>query len=83
MNNGLTVYWSDPFRASIQTSPDSQEALSGSLCGLCGNYNGIKFDDFTTKENEVVIFFVLKLIVPMIIELGIYLSLNVYFNILK
>ena len=57
MTNGLTVSWSSPYRAAIFIGPDAQNQLSGKLCGLCGNSNGVKYDDITTKMGELVSIF--------------------------
>ncbi|XP_072039800.1 zonadhesin-like [Amphiura filiformis] len=54
LNNGLTIYWSAPYRATIQIQPEAAAALNGNICGLCGNNNGKKYDDFTTRENSKV-----------------------------
>ncbi|XP_072040242.1 IgGFc-binding protein-like [Amphiura filiformis] len=54
MNNGITIYWSSPYRALIQIDADADAMLTGNVCGLCGNNNDIKYDDFTTPDDTLV-----------------------------
>ncbi|XP_072024326.1 uncharacterized protein [Amphiura filiformis] len=54
MSNGITIYWSRPFRAVIEIAPEVTETLSGILCGLCGNNNGIRYDDLATPDKSLV-----------------------------
>ncbi len=54
MGNGFVIYWSAPFRAVIHIEPQATQQFKGNLCGLCGNYNGVKYDDLTTRDNAKV-----------------------------
>ena len=45
-DRGLSVRWSQQGPLSVR----APSALSGSLCGLCGNANGLRKDDRTTRH---------------------------------
>jgi len=47
---GLKVMW-DGYSFLEVTAP---HALNRKLCGLCGNFNGNRTDDFLTPKNELV-----------------------------
>ncbi len=53
MDIGLTLSWSSPRRAIITIAQDA-DLLRGNVCGLCGNHNEVKFDDFETPEGALV-----------------------------
>ena len=60
LNNGINIYWSRPYRAVIHLTDDT--LLAGKLCGLCGNDNKIRYDDFTTPDNNLVSILYIKVI---------------------
>ena len=47
---GLTVKYDGTYNVFIEASGQ----YNGNLLGLCGNFNGRKCDDFTTKDGHVV-----------------------------
>ena len=53
LDNGITVYWSKPYKTLIILDPSKAE-LFGNLCGLCGNRNEVKYDDIKTDTGELV-----------------------------
>ena len=46
MRNGLKIGWDGHNGVFVDVGP----SLSGKVCGLCGNYNGIAGDDFRTPQ---------------------------------
>ena len=46
LRNGLKISWDGHNGVTV----DIDVSLSGSTCGLCGNYNGISADDFKTPQ---------------------------------
>ncbi|XP_043915177.1 mucin-5AC-like [Protopterus annectens] len=50
-SNGVRVFWDKKTTVLIKLEPTFQT----NICGLCGNYNGKTFDDFTTRSQSVVV----------------------------
>uniref|UniRef100_A0A3Q3IUW9 VWFD domain-containing protein n=1 Tax=Monopterus albus TaxID=43700 RepID=A0A3Q3IUW9_MONAL len=50
-NNGLVLIWDRTRTVMIKLSPKFQ----GTVCGLCGNFDGNSINDLTTRSNEVVV----------------------------
>ncbi|XP_071972687.1 uncharacterized protein [Engystomops pustulosus] len=49
--NGLILMWDKKTSILIKLSPE----YKGSVCGLCGNYDGSVSNDFTTRSQSVVV----------------------------
>ncbi|KAM6960634.1 mucin-5B-like [Aplochiton taeniatus] len=49
--NGLVLIWDKKTSLIIRLS----SVLKGQVCGLCGNYDGNSQNDFTTRNQEVVV----------------------------
>ncbi|XP_056134724.1 mucin-5AC [Lampris incognitus] len=49
--NGLLLMWDRKTSIFIKLSPQNK----GHVCGLCGNYDGIANNDFTTRSHAVVV----------------------------
>ncbi|MBN3302151.1 MUC5A protein, partial [Amia calva] len=50
-NNGLILMWDKKTSMFIKLSPEFQ----GHVCGLCGDYDGNRNNDFTTRSQAVVV----------------------------
>ena len=49
INDDVTIFWDGRHRVEVKVSSKWQ----GKLCGLCGNYNLNKADDFQTPDGEL------------------------------
>ena len=47
---GVSVLWDGDSFLQVKVPP----SYKGKMCGLCGNYNGNKTDDFTTRRGRHV-----------------------------
>ena len=48
-NYGVSIFWDGRHRVEVKVSNKWQ----GKLCGLCGNYNSDRTDDFKTPDGEL------------------------------
>ncbi|OCT83927.1 hypothetical protein XELAEV_18022066mg [Xenopus laevis] len=49
--NGLILMWDKKTSVLIKLSPE----FEGNVCGLCGNYDGSVYNEFTTRSQSVVV----------------------------